>query len=682
MPLPPRLFHSYASPVKANGLPPTAGIFRGAVTHSRVAQEWSDDAALAKGYGKQRVLVQLQKRDADDALFTVMPLSKFLKRSATAGDVVLKFEVGGKLQGIVDIPGCLRCENFMDKMTRVEIQVAHSGSATEGRPARPALRPALSLLEELQSEWLFCAYVGEAKALLFDEENVPRVHIDPLQGVAPYRVDDVDTKQYPRLKKARAYEVDLAQGDCVFAPRGWAIQTSALHTGVQSAHSVVGTFQWDRMRRLRESGCDSEGLAYLHDPNDGENPLDEVWAMMQKRRAYKFTYLELVEGTIGLDAGKKKMNKRQDQRAAGGGGSGGGGGDGAAAGLPSSSSSSSLSSSSSGEGEEEEEEEGEEDAHPTSLIPLPADVCIKSSWEDMVLTPKQYTLRDFGNKMKEVVQGVQADKFHKARGLHKERLPAGGLMKMAWAGPVIRLNVARFFDGVDLETFNDRLEAIILNHWERLQDKWGSTLCKGKPASQCDINNAFFWWQNDGGYKKYFAEYPEFEALGKMMDEAARRYLQACGLGKPEDAFELGKQKSDGRFGGAGERAFNASDSVHPWVTVHDNCLAHLAHDHPGTMVAGTYYVRTPNGSGALKLYDPRTMHREHVIIRPREGEMILFPPWLMHQVLPTDGTGAGRPRISVAFNFAGFWEATTDVGTSYGIPQMKKAEVEGVRYP
>ena len=254
-------------------------------------------------------------------------------------------------------------------------------------------------------------------------------------------------------------------------------------------------------------------------------------------------------------------------------------------------------------------------------------------------------------------------------------------MKMAWATPVFRLNVSSFFEGVRLDEFNNRLEAIVLNHWGKLQDKWGSYLCKGQPASGCDINNAFFHWQSRGGYEKYFKPYPEFEALEKMMGTTAKRYLQACGLGKASAAFDMGQEKAMGVGRATGTpKVYNATEAIKPWVTVHDECVAHLTHDHPETMVAGTYYVRTPPGAGALKLYDPRTMHQEHLIIHPRAGELVLFPGWLKHQVLPTSGSGGTR--ISIAFNFDGYWDATGDVGTSYGVPKDVDEAIRGVRYP
>ena len=45
----------------------------------------------------------------------------------------------------------------------------------------------------------------------------------------------------------------------------------------------------------------------------------------------------------------------------------------------------------------------------------------------------------------------------------------------------------------------------------------------------------------------------------------------------------------------------------------------------------------------------------------PKEGEFIMFPSWLRHNVLPTNGPPED-PRISIAWNTYGNWEQTDDV--------------------
>ena len=47
------------------------------------------------------------------------------------------------------------------------------------------------------------------------------------------------------------------------------------------------------------------------------------------------------------------------------------------------------------------------------------------------------------------------------------------------------------------------------------------------------------------------------------------------------------------------------------------------------------------------------------ITIEPKEGDLVIFPPWVPHQVGPT---ASADPRISIAFNIPGDWEATAGV--------------------
>jgi hypothetical protein len=98
-----------------------------------------------------------------------------------------------------------------------------------------------------------------------------------------------------------------------------------------------------------------------------------------------------------------------------------------------------------------------------------------------------------------------------------------------------------------------------------------------------------------------------------------------------------------------------------------------LIHNH-GAEVVGVYYVRTPGAppagkrgfgddgydyfldDGALVLHDPRfnanlgSLRRDdYVKMFPAPGQMLIFPGYLWHSVLPHGGTD---PRLSVAANF------------------------------
>ena len=71
------------------------------------------------------------------------------------------------------------------------------------------------------------------------------------------------------------------------------------------------------------------------------------------------------------------------------------------------------------------------------------------------------------------------------------------------------------------------------------------------------------------------------------------------------------------------------------WANVQTPGLHHKAHYHAGVTVAGTYYVAVPRRAGALHLQDPRGRldpFSRDIIHRPSPGDLLLWPPWLIHR--------------------------------------------------
>ncbi|MBS0612201.1 MAG: hypothetical protein JSS24_03395 [Proteobacteria bacterium] len=103
------------------------------------------------------------------------------------------------------------------------------------------------------------------------------------------------------------------------------------------------------------------------------------------------------------------------------------------------------------------------------------------------------------------------------------------------------------------------------------------------------------------------------------------------------------------------------------WVNIMPPRVAHGLHLHPLSTISGTYYVRTPRRSSALKFEDPRLSrqmaapprrtdaqreHRAWVSVPAEAGRLVLFESWLRHEVPPNVGAGE---RISVSFNYNWF---------------------------
>ena len=93
------------------------------------------------------------------------------------------------------------------------------------------------------------------------------------------------------------------------------------------------------------------------------------------------------------------------------------------------------------------------------------------------------------------------------------------------------------------------------------------------------------------------------------------------------------------------------------WVNLLKGGGAHSGHLHPHSAVSGTLYVAVPEGSGALKLEDPRLPMMmaaperpdTFVYAEPTPGAVFLWESWLRHEVMPHAGRGE---RISVSFNY------------------------------
>ncbi len=137
--------------------------------------------------------------------------------------------------------------------------------------------------------------------------------------------------------------------------------------------------------------------------------------------------------------------------------------------------------------------------------------------------------------------------------------------------------------------------------------------------------------------------------------------------GGPEIA-ELGRRLNEA-FGACmeaeiGTRAFTCKLAVTAWANVNGDGDYNRHHTHAGNHWSAVYYVDlgapdpavSPNG--AIEFLDPRPAVGVYDLpgapsyttwtIPPEAGEMLMFPSWLRHGVLPFRGAGT---RISIAFN-------------------------------
>ena len=98
------------------------------------------------------------------------------------------------------------------------------------------------------------------------------------------------------------------------------------------------------------------------------------------------------------------------------------------------------------------------------------------------------------------------------------------------------------------------------------------------------------------------------------------------------------------------------------WATVLARGASHKLHSHPNNFLSGVYYVRTHEGADTINFHDPRRQtsvirppvleltaeNTDQVVLRVREGTLLLFPSYLEHSV---DANRSEHERISLSFN-------------------------------
>ena len=97
------------------------------------------------------------------------------------------------------------------------------------------------------------------------------------------------------------------------------------------------------------------------------------------------------------------------------------------------------------------------------------------------------------------------------------------------------------------------------------------------------------------------------------------------------------------------------------WININRNKNENYAHTHPNSTLSGVFYLTDNNSSiiftrnEDISTYFLETINSNnntissynYVTYKPCKNDLIIFPSWLRHKVLPADSAA----RISVAFN-------------------------------
>ncbi len=91
------------------------------------------------------------------------------------------------------------------------------------------------------------------------------------------------------------------------------------------------------------------------------------------------------------------------------------------------------------------------------------------------------------------------------------------------------------------------------------------------------------------------------------------------------------------------------------WITIMPPGECYLMHTHPNAILTGTYYLSTPKNSGDLAFIDTQEIALDPIAgsakiikVSPKEGNLVFFPAYLMHEVQKNT---SNEVRISMTFD-------------------------------
>ena len=106
-------------------------------------------------------------------------------------------------------------------------------------------------------------------------------------------------------------------------------------------------------------------------------------------------------------------------------------------------------------------------------------------------------------------------------------------------------------------------------------------------------------------------------------------------------------------------RPFKEEPWIFLWGNVYDENVEHGSHNHPRSIISGTYYANQHETFSSIlfdsplvnmKMHDTQHFDSNQYGVKPVAGDMLLWPSWLFHRV-PQQQKGYEVPRVSLSFN-------------------------------
>ena len=181
-------------------------------------------------------------------------------------------------------------------------------------------------------------------------------------------------------------------------------------------------------------------------------------------------------------------------------------------------------------------------------------------------------------------------------------------------------------------------------------------------STQVASNDNFFEYQRTRGFR---LSTPGISSCNEVKELEEIHVLDAV----TQYLLQLDNKKS---ISIANQLQTDSIFTIDMWAAVQRGKNAyHEYHVHKGSILSGVYYSNCPDNCAPLILKRPNNKldeqsanggesyrddndDEEDVIIHPKEGKFVIFPPWLYHGVPKTNEEHTEQARVSFAFNLNG----------------------------
>ena len=238
---------------------------------------------------------------------------------------------------------------------------------------------------------------------------------------------------------------------------------------------------------------------------------------------------------------------------------------------------------------------------------------------------------------------------------------ATGTMRQLWATPVLEYD--GLFSDEQLTLFTADVRS---TYAAFLLERSDPTLRRGirqtvdhssTPSDKDRLNEEFYNYQTRAP-----VPHRTLETVWQAFVFACGKYLMETGT----PPLDYQRETAEGGAlewtrGGVPRR-----EGMYCWGSVQYDGVHHDTHTHQGSALAGTLYMSVPDDGGALFLVAPRGAmppFQWTYRIRPKRGNMVIFPATVPHGVHSTVGT---EPRVSISCNHPGDWQKFTNSRTVF----------------